>query len=405
MTTSHVQSESLLLAGKLRPRTRPLTASAVCAALLSVLLVAPTMAADWRWVPVQASDGGGDAGYPGGMAVLSPTTAVVITKGWGDPLGAFVRRSTNSGLTWHPPITLSAETNGGSAIAGHGSDVDAVWIDKRSDVDAGEVLYAHSSDAAASFSPGAVISSPATGYPKDVSVARGADGTVAIAWTTKFSSYSNVRIRVSHNSGATFGPPRTLAAGQLREVKLAVGEGVIYAVYIRRIQDGLRSLELRHSPDNGSAWAQPRTLATDLYRDDYRRSVPTITAEGDQAYVGWVNNADELWYRRTLDSGATWSLAMRLSRRLADEQAAMSIQDGVVRVAYSKCDGPGCRFAWIRFRRSSDGIAWSPQQKVSRTYRLQTVVGVGHARGPIILFHLLWGGEDDDHGTYVLVKT
>lgn len=391
-------------------RRKPL--AFVGAVLMSICLVAPTWAATWNpyiAVRVGDDDGGGAIGVPGGLVTLGASTAVVMyaDQSWPGHSGIAVRRSTNSGMTWQAPTVLSTETTGDMAIAGLGSHTDAVWVDKTSDADATEVRYARSADGGASFQPSVTFASPKVGYPRHVAVARGPNGKVAIGWTTRQGSWSALRVRVSSDGGATFGPRFVLATGQIRNVKLAIGDGVIYAVYIRRAADGSRSIEMRRSLDAGAKWKPATRLSANVFNGWFIDvdTAPTITAKGKRVYVGYVSSKSELWYRRSLDRGRTWSPPMRLATRLRTVRAEMSSQGGVVRVAYGRCANRGCWADDIRYRESADGITWSPPEDVAYSDVGNWVAGVGYAGKNIVLYMHPPDGSGGSFGTYVAVET
>ena len=89
--------------------------SSTLAALASLALVASTSAASWiGHIPLRTGDCfDGIVGVPGGLATLDGNAAVVIYSGE-EPSGSAVavRRSTDSGMTWHAPTILSTESAG-----------------------------------------------------------------------------------------------------------------------------------------------------------------------------------------------------------------------------------------------------------------------------------------------------
>jgi len=298
------------------------------------------------------------------------------------------------------------------AIAGRGSNVDAVWIEKVSDPDTAEVRYARSSDRGASFPSSHVFASPSAGYPLDLSIARGNDATVAIAWTTKQGSWSIIRVRVSADGGDTFGPSATLATGLARDVKIAIGDGVIYAAFVARTSNGSRSVYVRRSFDGGSTWSARRKLGAKVYNGFSLdvSTAPTLTAEGADAYLGFMSGVPDgrvrLFFRGTADAGDSWTPVRRLTGPLSyNPRAEMTLQDGVLRVAYARCGNRFCDWQTIRYKESADGTHWSDSELVGYSDVQPWVAGVGRAGKVMVMHDHPPDGSCGPFGVWVAVRT
>jgi hypothetical protein len=388
--------------------------------VVATVIAAPVMAASWSETPIAAGEGelSTPVGVAGGLVTLSGDRAVVLYADLTDTdtgiayANLAVRRTTDSGVTWKPPIVLSTATVSDMAIAGRGSHVDAIWVDGADDADTSRVLLARSSDAGASFASAQVISSPAVGFPLDVSVARGPGSTVVVAWTTRQGSWSIVRVRVSTDGGSTFGPPSTLGTGLVRDVKVAVGNGTIYAIFVKR-ESGARNLYLRRSGSFGTDWSAARKLGRNISGSGFTLEVqpePLITAEGDEAYVGLMSDIPDsrtrLYYRHTVDGGDNWTPTKRLTGPLdLNPQAALVLQGGVARAGFARCGNPECDWQTIQYKQSSDGVVWSASEQVSWTDLQPWVAGVGFAGKTMVLTTDVPDGSDGPFGAYMYVRT
>ena len=397
--------------------------SALIAAFLSLVLATPAAAASWDEIPIREGEGdlpADQTGLPGGLITLGSTTAVVM---YGDLAyddsyttihyaNVAVRRTIDSGATWKSPVILSAEPSSGMAIAGRGSSVDVVWIDDIANRDESKVMYARSTNSAATFGAPTTFASPNAGYPLDVAVARSANSLVVIAWTTRQGSWSVIRAKVSHDGGLTFSPAARIATGQVRDIKLAIGDDAIYAVYLARENDGSRSVRMRRSLDDGASWKAARTMGSDVFDDAFLEvgTIPIVTAEDDQAYVAFISGSFDgrprLYFRRTTNEGQTWSPVTRLTGPLSyNPRADVTLRGGIVRVAYVRCADYWCDAQNVKYKQSSDGVTWGTPQTAGYSDLQSWVAGVGDAGKVIILVMHPPDGSYGPFGTYVLVRS
>jgi hypothetical protein len=344
------------------------------AALLSLLLVGQTLAVSWS-SPIPLTSSGN--GWAGGLVTLGASTAVAIYEDGGR---VFVRRSTDSGVSWAPRLRLT--TDGESpAIAARGSKVDAVWEQ------GGRVRYARSTDSGASFGASRTLSpSPEPLWPFDLAVARGPNGRVAVAWVEAQlgfgDAFSRVRVRVSRDGGATFDKAKTLARGSTTFYlpSVAVGKGVIYVAYSSESR-----LRLRRSLDSGATWKAATTITS-------QGDGASLTASGSQAHIAYSEfNGSNTWVRtrRTTDKGKTWASPINLSSATGKPSYSprLSLQGGVVRAAFERCLDSSCNTSGVFYRQSSNGTSWTSAEKVSTDAgRDAHPAGVGFAGRVIVLY-------------------
>ncbi len=338
--------------------------------VLSIVLATSTAAATWSPATALSSS---DFALGHDLISIGESTAVAVYVQGHDPGRVLVRRSTNSGQSWHAAVPLS---NAGSspALSGLGSSVDAVWVRN------GAVRYARSTNGGASFGqPTALSTSSAAALWPDV--ARGPGGLVVVAWFDQ--NEQNVKVRVSSDGGQSFSGADLLASAGGRPA-LAIGEEVIYAAY----SVGDNKLRIKRSLNDGATWSTPVTITSDT--DTLEEW--SITAEGSHAYVGYMSATDyyDLRYRRTTDRGASWSSEMSLSPPEWEVYGPqISLEGGVLRATFSRqtviqdmvFEGP------VFFSRSADGLNWSTPSRVSPKSMLGAyAAGVTHAGSTIVLY-------------------
>ena len=210
------------LVGRPTSRRRRLI-SAISAVLLSILLAANAVAASWT-EPYPIAEGPNAFGI--GIAHLGGDAAVGLYGAGQAAVNLSVRRTTDGGLTWHPPTQVASATLGGD-IAGDRTAVDVVWVNQN-----GRVRYARSEDRGSTFKPSVALSATGTDAT-DVSVSRGPGGLVAVAWNGCSGGCDRefVRVRVSDDGGASFGPEKIFLSHTLdQQVDTAIGNDTIYVL-------------------------------------------------------------------------------------------------------------------------------------------------------------------------------
>ncbi len=351
---------------------RPGRLGAAAGVALALVLATSTAGATWSpAIALNSSDTVFDRAHD--LISIGDSTAVAVYVQGYDPGRVLIRRSTDSGQSWHAAVPLSS-AGSSPAISGLGSHVDAVWVRN------GAVRYARSTNSGASFGqPIALSTSSADALWPDV--ARGPGGLVVVAWLDQAAQ--NVKVRVSNNGGQSFGGAAVLASAFGRPA-LAVGDDVVYAAY----SVGDNRLRLKRSLNDGATWSAPVTITGDTDTLEHW----SITAEGSHAYVGYMSANDyyDLRYRRTINGGVSWSAEMTLSPPEWEVYGPhISLQGGVLRATFSRqtviqdmvFEGP------VFFSRSADGVTWSKPSRVSPQSMLGAyAVGVTHAGTTIVLY-------------------
>jgi hypothetical protein len=326
---------------------------------LSLLLAGEVAAVTWN-TPIALATGVDS--YQGDLATASGN-AVAIYGVSADATGqvnqVWARRSTTAGGSWGSPILLS---NNGAlpAIAGRGSNFDAVWNNATS----GRVRYARSTNGGASFGSSVGLS-PVGRFAWRPSIARGPGGVVAVVWED-VSSHA-IQVRVSANGGSTFGSTRTLSMlGADSGTAVAIGDGVIYVAY----SVGFGLLRIKRSLDNGATWSAPARV-TDHAVDNGI----SLTAAASRAYVAFTGaNAEPSFsrarYRSTSDRGANWSSVFDLAPATwSTFEPDLALQGGVLRAVFTRCtvDFDICINNRVFYRQRVIGSSWGAAVRASPT--------------------------------------
>jgi hypothetical protein len=296
----------------------------------------------------------GDSAINGRVVGLSGTNAVVAFAD-GDHGAIRVRRTTNSGATWLPAVTLSTSSLRGPSIAGVGSRVDVVWVK------GGRLRYARSIDSGATFGTSRALSPADRSVTRPV-VAHGPKGVVGVLWED--ADDGRIRVRISKDHGATFGPIREIGfSGADLESEMGIGTGVIHVAYVAGSQ-----LRLRRSLDGGATWKPYVVLSRRVARFPI-----SIAVDGTTAVVGYteryaVTGFDRVRYRRTEDRGSTWAAARSVAvDTWYTNSLHVALHDGTLHAAFSRCfqDAELCVQPRVQYRSSTDGVSWSAAARVS----------------------------------------
>jgi hypothetical protein len=370
--------------------------SVATAVFLSLVLAGGATAATWSSPTTFWSSGGDTWAWPSGLVTLDSSTALALyqeTHPTNDASRVFVRRSTDGGVSWAPRVRLSR--SGSSywsavpSMAAHGKDVDVAWTELNTSTRKSQIRYTRSTDGGASFASSVALSP--LGKASAAKVARGPDGRVAVLWHNE--AKNRTLIRVSTDGGASFAARQVvLGAVGARNHAVAVGDGVIYVAYATW-NDGIW---LRRSLDDGASWSS----ATKLTGGKTGRRGLTLTAEGSEAYLGFARKTTEYtggWtpsYRRTIDKGASWSGQVHLAMPGAKARPPMiALQGGIARAAFARCQKRGCDLR-VLYRQSPDGLDWTPSERVSPAGSASPF-GVGYTGGRIVIGYDLYDPATD----------
>ena len=356
---------------------------------LSLLVAGQSAAATWA-APLKLSTGTAFADD----LVMAGTTAVAL---YSDGEAEYLRRSTDGGVSWQPPMFVATLAPGGTydhAIAAYENYVDLVFMRE------GRVRYRRSTDAGATFGSTTYLS-PVSDSTSPV-VAHGPGGLVVVAW----GDAGYVRARVSTNNGVSFAAAKTIGAADIYlsdPFAAAIGDGVIYVAYYPHGS----KLRLKRTTDAGVSWSSAFSVSNIADGD----SGMDLVASGTHAYIAYANQDERFFsvdYRRTLNRGMTWSARMDLSPPNTDpaEMPQLFLRGGVLRAAYVSCvdNWDYCDPFTPWYTQSGDGINWSARQRIlPTTYEDAFPMGVGSAGKPIVLLSA-WR-ETDGWGAWARRRT
>jgi hypothetical protein len=333
---------------------RPIAGAGFAAVLLSAVIAGQAFAHSWSARTPFTSSG---TGIGDGVAAVNATTAVAVYADETSSPGVwnvYARRTTTSGASWASPQTLS--TNGGF-------DADVSALDPFVDIlytDNDTVEYARSVDGGMTYLAPVALSGSA-GFWEQPRISRGPSGLVVAGWIDGFTS--KYKVRISTNGGVTFGATKTFNSNLMNAteaIAVAAGDGVVYVGYASTDS----KLVIKRTADGGATWSAAVT-ATNAYTGDEEID---LAASGTHAYFAYsrrnpsVANAGTVRYRRTINSGASWSSEKNLAPSAWDTTSpSVSLESSVLRAAYHRHRTSGFS---VYYQQSSTGTSWSSAELV-----------------------------------------
>lgn len=276
----------------------------------------------------------------------------------------YFQRSVDGGQTWMPEDRLLEEDEEGRSnsfdpdIVVDGPNVYVVWSDNVNG--AFDILFARSTDSGITFQPPMRIDSdqpPGSAYSAFPRLATGFDGEhVYVTWQdfrnggSVVDGGSDVYFARSTDKGQSFGSDVRLDTGEdpgrsdSFVPRIAADDDEVYVVWHDdRNGDGADVL-MNHSSDGGVTWAAAASRADAEDTPGRNQSVyPSLCVVGDEAHVVWHDDRHQgfqrVFYNRA-EAGSWVGPEVRLDANKADGQRAS--RD--TRIA---CDGANVAAAWL----------------------------------------------------------
>jgi len=366
--------------------------------LVLILLFVPSLYAQWE--PDRRLTWNDSISYTCGIRpCLAAGSNGVMHLVWFDnrngPPGnyeIYYKRSTDEGRSWDTAdtrLTFDPGESYTSTISASGLFVHVVWWDGR-DGDY-EIYYKRSTDGGLSWSSDVRLTY-ATGVSRFPS--QGGSGSVVhVVWEDARNGNSQIYYKRSLDDGATWDPDTCLARSTWGSYSPAIasqGDTVHVVWYDNRDKPYYPEIYYKRSTDSGRSWSPD----TRLTLDSSNSLVPTISTSGSMVHVAWSDERDgnyEIYYKRSTDGGLSWSSDLRLSALpYASSSSPIFASGNLVHVAWEdERDGN----QEIYYKRSTDsGSNWSPDTRLT--------AAPGNSHHPFLtvsnsVVHVVWNEERD----------
>ena len=256
-------------------------------------------------------------------------------------------------------ITNNAGISIATAIAVNGANVYVTWQDTTPGNC--EIYFRRSTDGGTTWNAAKRLTFN-SGYSESVSPDITVNGsTICVAYQGNASGNDEIYCRTSTDGGATWQAAKRLTfnSGDSCTPKIAFS-GVSLCLVWWDDTPGNPEIYFRKSTDSGATWQSAQRLSNNS-GDSY---CPDIVGYGSYLYVVWndVSSGNtESYFRRSIDSGATW----QSQKKLTNNSGAF---EGYTSIAVGGMLGANLFAAWhdnapgnfdIYFRRSTDkGVTW-----------------------------------------------
>lgn len=204
---------------------------------------------------------------------------------------------------------------------------------------------------------------------------------------------SDIFVNVSHDGGVSWsgdvaldkGYPPGTAGRTVRDYAVAVqdsgtpfdgSDDLVCVLISTEGQGGNEELYLVSSSDGGATWSGAVPVSSNAAGAADVDAI-ALAAEGHQVHVAWQDNrrvgsADDVWYQRSDDGGATWLAGdLRLNDTSvaqgdAEAEVSMAVDGQIVAVVWQE-ERTSATNEEVRLRVSPDGGAtWGPDQLVGQ---------------------------------------
>ncbi|GEM_PF-1409414 len=353
-----------------RPPSRPYLRQASVLLLLAVFispLLAPAHASAGWGAEVRLSTGLASSNLPS-IAVYN-TTVIAVWEDFRDgDYEIYYKRSTNNGASWGPDtrLTNSAGTSTAPCVAIAGSRVHVVWIDDRDGGD--EIYYKNSTDGGVTWNADTRLSTglsvQSTGYHHDLLAISGT--VVHVAWTDSRDGNNEIYYRRSGDGGVSWGlETRLTNNASVSEDSSISASGTNVNVVWNDNRDGNYEIYCKRSTNGGTSWGADTRLTNDIAVS----LDPSVATWGGNIHVVWYDTRDtntEIYYKHSLDGGATWSTDTRLTNNSSlSAYPTVGVSNTWVPVIWNdNRDGN-----WNIYCKSSadNGAVWSLDTRLSTT--------------------------------------
>ena len=191
-----------------------------------------------------------------------------------------------------------------------------------------------------------------TGSEYDPAIMQASNGVLWVVWYSYRSGNADIWYKTSTDSGTTWSVATQLTTDTSSDYAPAIiqtADGTLWVVWYSH-RSSNADIWYKTSIDSGATWSAATQLATDT-SNDYR---PAIAQAADGTlWVVWYShrsvNAD-IWYKTSPDGGATWSAAVQLttSTKADCDPTVAQAADGTIWIVW-------CRNGVLWYRTSSDG--------------------------------------------------
>jgi predicted neuraminidase len=291
------------------------------------------------WIKRRLTNNAGDSRHP--SIAVSGSNIHVVWRNWAGNNEIFYKRSTDNGSIWSVDKNLSSNTGHSlfPSIAVSGENIYVVWHDYT--LGNAEIFFKFSTDNASTWS-----------------------STKRLTDISGFSAYPSITVS---------------------------GENIHVAWYDGTPQNG--DVFYMRSTDNGSTWSVERNLTSNAGKSFF----PSIVVSGDNVHLIWADftpGNGEIFYKRSLDNGVTWSKERRLTHnRGGSVTPSITVSGNNVHVTW-RDKSPGNAEIFYKCS-TNNGDTWSNKKRLTKNAGSSTYPSIAVIGDNV---HVTW--NDNSRGNY-----
>jgi hypothetical protein len=223
----------------------------------------------------------------------------------------YYKRSTDDGATWlsDTRLTNDAAVSQRPSVAVSGGVVHVTWYDSRNSND--EIYYKRSTDGGVTWGADTRLTN---NFNVSILPAVSASGSiVCIVWCDTRDGNYEVYYKRSSDAGVSWGTDARLTndPGISLQASCVISGATVHVVWNDN-RNGSDEIYYKRSTDSGISWGTDTRLTSNAGVSWF----PSMAASGSLVQVSWVENSDgnpEIYSKRSTDGGVTWEANQRLT--------------------------------------------------------------------------------------------
>jgi len=234
-------------------------------------------------------------------------------------------------------------------------------------------------------------STSSTSWNNARSIASGLGGFVHVVWWDNRDTNYEIYYKRSTNAGGSWSADTRLTdnSAMSRLPSISVRGPNVHLVWIDN-RDGNDEIYYKRSTDSGVTWGADSRLTNNPSTSFY----PSLSSTDSFVHLSWMDRRDgnpETYYKRSTDNGSSWSQDVRLTNDPYETwNPSISASGSIVHVVWHETQGGVYE---IRYKRSSDyGTTWVPDTLLTNPSDTAAYPSIAVA-GPLV--HITWSDNRD----------
>ncbi|HZV68551.1 MAG TPA: exo-alpha-sialidase [Saprospiraceae bacterium] len=185
---------------------------------------------------------------------------------------------------------------------------------------------------------------------------------VHVVWTDDRFGNNEIFYKRSHTKGLSWEDDVQLSVSFVYATSpsIATNGNEVHVVWMDH-RDNKNEIYYKRSLDNGATWGPDIRLTDEVGEPSH----PSLAINDQTLHLVWQvsdHKADEIFYKKSTDGGSTWLPEVRVSNALSNAiNPSIAVSGNFIHVVWSKAGGSG-----IYYRHSlDDGNVWLPQVELT----------------------------------------